>query len=629
MNCPQCQTENPIEARFCYNCGMPLVLHCAGCQTELPAGARFCTNCGRPVHASTEADDARLSRLVASAPLPLAQKVRAATHTAGERRVVTVLFADAVGSTALAERLGAETWMSIMNGAFDRISPPIYRYEGTIARLVGDGLWAFFGAPVAHEDDPVRAVQAALELLEAAREYADEVRREHGVKFAMRACLNTGPVVIGSVSDDLKYEYTAMGGTVNLAARLKFAAGPMTALVTESTYRFVGPLFVCADRGLIEVRGRSEPVRAYQVLERRAEPVQVRGLVMTGLESPMVGRDAELATLIKLCDVVRAGLGRAVLVVGEPGLGKTRLVSEWKLAVEAQHTSPPLWAEGRCLSYGQGLAYHLLSHLLRSIIGVPELAEEPEVRAKLHALCRDLFGDTMLDVYPFLAHLLMLRLEGEAMQRVQIRDPQAIQAQYVEAVRKLLRALAARRSLVLILEDLHWADPSSIGLLIKLLPLTSTGPILFCMVTRPERDAPGWKLVTAARESLGGSLTEITLGALSDADSRKLVGNLLEIEALPAQVRSLILKKAEGNPFFVEEVIRMLIDRGALIRQEGHWVAGAQIASVDIPDNLQSLLLARIDRLPEEVRHTLRVAAVIGRQFPVRVLSYVLEGDRS
>ena len=149
------------------------------------------------------------------------------------------------------------------------------------------------------------------------------------------------------------------------------------------------------------------------------------------------------------------------------------------------------------------------------------------------------------------------------------------------------------------------------------------------MVTRPERDAPGWKLVTAARESLGGSLTEITLGALSDADSRKLVGNLLEIEALPAQVRSLILKKAEGNPFFVEEVIRMLIDRGALIRQEGHWVAGAQIASVDIPDNLQSLLLARIDRLPEEVRHTLRVAAVIGRQFPVRVLSYVLEGDRS
>jgi predicted ATPase len=288
------------------------------------------------------------------------------------------------------------------------------------------------------------------------------------------------------------------------------------------------------------------------------------------------------------------------------------------------HGPPPIWAEGRCLSYGQGLAYHLLIDLLRSTIGVPDTAEEPDARAALVAFTQDLLGDSMMEVYPFLAHLLMIRLDDSESDRVHLLDPQALQAQYLAATRRLLGALAARQPVMLILEDLHWADPSSTELLIKLLPLASTAPILFCIASRPDRDAPGWRLVTAAREVLGGSLTEITLDSLSDRDSRQLVANLLEIEALPEHLRSLILKKAEGNPLFVEEVIRMLIDRGAIVRSDGGWVAGAEIETVEIPDNLQGLLLARIDRLPEEAKQTLRVASVIGRQFPVRVLEYVL-----
>ena len=625
MKCPNCHAENPAAARFCLHCGAPLSLRCSNCQTELPAGSRFCMNCGQPVYASTAADEARFTHLAAAAPNPLVEKVRAAAHLAGERRVVTVLFADVVGSTALAERVDAETWMAIMNGAFERITPAIYRYEGTIARLVGDGLWAFFGAPVAHEDDPLRAVRAGLELVEAARGYAEEMRRAHGIDFAMRACLNTGPVVVGAVGDDLKYEYTAMGGTVNLAARLKFAAPPMSVLITESTQRFVAPLFDAEDLGLIEVKGRTEPVRVYQVHGAKAEPGQLRGLV--GLQSPMVGRDAELATLLRLCEAVRAGLGRAVLVVGEPGLGKSRLIAEWKAAVATlEHGQQPLWIEGHCLSYGQGLAYHLLADLLRSLLGVPEAGEEPEARTALLALTTDLFGEGAVEVYPYLGHLLALKLEGEALERVRMLDPQALQTQYRTALRRLLVALAARRPMVLVLEDLHWADPSSTDLLAKLLPLVSRGaaPLLFCLVARTDRDAPGWKLVAAAREVLGGSLTEITLSALSEADSRRLVANLLEIEALPEPMRALILKKAEGNPFFVEEVIRMLIDRGAIVQRDEGWVAAANIESLDIPDNLQGLLLARIDRLPEEAKQTLRVAAVIGRQFPVRVLEYIL-----
>ena len=585
-------------------------------------------HCGQSLRTTTADDADRHTRLAATAPSSLIDKVRAVSDLSGERRMVTVLHADVVGSTALAEQLDIEAWATVINGAFDRIAPIIYLYEGTIAHIVGDALLAFFGAPVAHEDDPVRAARAALDLMEVVDSYAEFVHQEYGVEFAMRACLNTGPVLMGSVGDDLKYEYNPVGGVVNLATRLKFAAKPMAVLISENTYRFVEPLFDCVDLGTIEVKGRPEPVHAYQVIGSKVEPGQVRGLA--GLESPMVGRDTELASLVQLCETVRAGLGRAALIVGEPGLGKTRLIVEWKEVVSAKgHETSTQWAEGHGLSYGQGLAYHLIIDLLHSITGIPMGAEEPEICVLLQSFTEDLFDASVMEVYPYLCHLLSLQLEGKALEQVSSLDPQALQAQYLASLRRLFLALATRHPLVLILEDLHWADPSSIELLIKLLPLASEAPILFCFVTRPEQDTPGWKLVTAARDILGGSLTEITIEALSDLDSRQLVANLLEIEALPDNVRAHILQKAEGNPFFVEEVIRMLIDRGAIIQENGNWVAGAQIEEVDIPDNLQSLLLARIDRLPDEVKHTLRVASVIGRQFPLRVLEQILVGEKT
>lgn len=624
MQCPRCQTENPANARFCPNCGLALARKCSNCQSMLPPGARFCMHCGQPILEQTPADEDRLSRLTAAVPDPLVRKMRSAGDLSGERRTVTALLVDVVASTALAEQLDVETWTGLMNNAFDRIAPTVYRYEGTIARLLGDSLLAFFGAPVAHEDDAVRSVRAALEVIALAKQYAQEVERTHGIEFAMCACINTGPVVIGPVSDDLKYEYTAFGGAVNLTSRIKFAAQPMSVLVSENTYRFIAPLFESQDLGLIEVKGMSEPVRVHQVIAAKATPGRTRGFA--DLESPMVGRDSELTALLKLCEAVRVGLGRAALVIGEPGLGKTRLINEWRIAAEAEKAIPKgHWVVGRCLSYGQALAYHLLIDVLRAVIGVPETSGELETHAALLALTQDLFGEEMMKVYPYLGHLLSLKLEGEALERSQISDPQALQTKYLVAVRMLLQALAKRGPVVLVLEDLHWADASSTELLIKLLPLVSSEPILFCLVARPDRDAPGWKLVTAARELLGGSLTDIIMNALSDTDTRKLVANLLAIEALPERVRVLILKKAEGNPFFVEEVIRMLIERGVIAYRNETWVVGAKIEELEIPDNLQGLLLARIDRLPAEARHTLLVASVIGRNFPVKVLAQVLE----
>jgi predicted ATPase len=288
-----------------------------------------------------------------------------------------------------------------------------------------------------------------------------------------------------------------------------------------------------------------------------------------------------------------------------------------------------LWFEGRCLSFGQALPYHLLIDLIRSILRVPEAAGEPQTRAALLALSEDYLGEAASEVYPYLGHLLSLDVTGVTFDGLQLNDPQALRTQYLTAFRRLLQALSARSPIVLVLEDLHWADPSSIELLIETLSLASVAPILFCLATRPERDAPGWQLVTAARERMGGSLTELTLTPLSETNSRKLVSNILTVEALPEVVRTTILKKSDGNPFFVEEVIRMLIDRGAIVQVNGDWVAAKKIESVNIPDNLQGLLLSRIDRLPEEVKHTLRVASVIGRKFPKKVLAHVLGEEQS
>jgi len=607
---------------------------CPNCQTELPTGARFCMNCGQPIRASTELDQKRSERLAAAAPESLIEKARAARKVAGERRIVTALYLDVVNSTGLIAQLGAETWAQVLNQAFERCSAVIYNYEGTLAHVQEDELLAFFGAPVAHEDDPVRAIRAALDIKDLVHQYDQEVSQAHGCHFAVRLSLSTGPVTIGPVGDYLQYEYSALGGAINQVILVEAAKLPMAVLVTADTYRFIHPFFECTDLGEIEVENFTHSVHLYQVDGLKATPEASRGLA--GLNSPMVGRETELSSLLKLNQYLTAGLGRAVLILGEPGMGKTRLIAEWKAA--SQSGSKPFdfnWVEGRCLSYGQRLAYHLILSMLHSLIGLPGTSDEPEMRAALCTLLESFSKSPsassqvpgLLEVYPHLAYFLSLSLEEDEKEQIRNIEPQTFQAQVLAGIKSLLLAMAARQPLVLVLEDLHWADPSSVDFLIQLLPLATTSQILFCLVMRPERENPGWRLVTTARGLLGEGLTEINLSALSNSETRKLVANLLQIEALPEQTRALILKKAEGNPFFVEEVIRMLIDRKAIVRRQGKWHTEKNISSMEIPDNLQGLLLARIDRLPDEVKQTLRVAAVIGRQFPLKVLEMVISRE--
>ena len=586
-------------------------------------------NCGQPVAAASTADELRMKRMVSSAPQLLVEKAQAANRLSGERRIVTALFIDVVGSRMLTQKLGQHNAEEIIFAGLDIACPIVYRYEGTITHLQEDELLVFFGAPIAHEDDPIRAVRAALEVLSAIKAYAQTIKESHGVDFEVRISLSTGPVQTTPIGDDLQYTYSALGGSLNLAAHIEATKRSMCVMVSESTYRYIAPIFECFDLGQVETsvteHGAVQKIHMYEVKGLLSAPGQIRGLV--GLGSSMVGRLAELGTLIQLSQVVQAGLGRAVAIQGEPGIGKTRLIQEWKKTVE--ETTPPgtvRWLEGRCYSFGQEMAFHLVSSLLPSLIQLPVTTSEPERRAAFQNLVEKLFPNRsqQMEVYPVLGYLLGLKLEDEALERVRYLDAQAHFTQGQSAMRQLLIALAAQQPLIIILEDLHWADPSSVSFLSSLLNLAAGEPILFCLVMREEREAAGMDLVRAAREALGGRLNTINLTALNATESRQLVANLLEIEALPEATRDLILRKAEGNPFFVEEVIRMLIDRGAITQVNGSWLAGVDINEVDIPDNLQGLLRTRIDRLPDEVKQTLRIAAVIGRRFSLKVLAHIL-----
>ena len=607
MNCPNCQAENPDTAKFCMSCGTPLVLRCTNCQTELPPQARFCLNCGTKVETA-----------VPTPPPPPPPPEPPPAQMGGERRAVTIMFADISGFTAMSERMDPEQVRNLMNRCFDHLVPIVEKYEGTVDKFIGDEIMALFGAPIAHEDDPARALRVGLEMQAALRQF----NAEHNTDLGMHAGINTGLVIAGGIGSRGRRDYSVMGDAVNLAARLEDASERGEIFVGPDTYRLAAPLFDFEPLPPMALKGKAEPVQTYKLLGAKEQPGRLRGLA--GLVSPMVGRDKELQTLLELSEAVQAGAGRIAVIVGEPGLGKSRLLAEWQ-TVGGKGQGTVKWATGQCLSYGQGLAYHLLIDTLRSVIGVPAAAEEPETHVALKALTEELLGEEMMAVYPYLGHLLSLKLTGEAQEQVRILDPQALQNQYLAAMRRLLTAVAHHTPLAIVLEDIHWADPSSTDLLIKLLPLATEAPILYCCITRPDFDVPGWRLVTAVRDQTDIPFAELTLYTLSDDDSRQLITNLLEIDELPEHIRSVILKKAEGNPFFVEEVIRMLIDREAIVLENGRWLAQASIEQVDIPDNLQSLLLARIDRLPDQVKHTLRVASVIGRQFSVRVLEEVLQ----
>lgn len=526
----------------------------------------------------------------------------------GERRVVTALFCDVVGSTSIAEEMDPEDWGELLGEAITTMGNVVARYGGTIPEFGGDGMVALFGAPIAHEDDPYRAVRAGLDIIDAMRQAGGS----DGHRLEVRVGIHTGLAVVGDIEAGALSTYSALGDTLNVAARLQALAEPGSVVISDQTRRLLGGDIDARSLGPMPLKGREASVVVHEVLDVKEFDERRRGI--TGVTSPMVGRRSELDSLERATAMSAAGTGRVVAVVGEPGVGKSRLIAELG---RGRADADGLWAVGACVPYDDELPYHLVGSLIRSLAGVAG-SESNEVIGKGIDDLAERVG--VGEHGATLKRLIGLEGDYEEETADQLRD------EYSAALISVIAALArSERPIVLVCEDVHWADASSVDLMSELLVKVPTLPLMMLLLLRPDRGTPGWSLLETGRRELADSFTEISLRPLDDASSQSLVSNLLEIESLPPTLRRLVLDKAEGNPFFLEEVIRMLIESGLVENRDGRWVASRDSGSLEVPETIQGLLASRIDLLEPDLRHAGRVAAVIGRRFSAGLFDAVYD----
>lgn len=592
IECSSCGAENPDGARFCIACGASLVPACAACGAERPPGARFCPSCGTPFGEE------------------------AAPPTGQERRIVTILFADVTGSTELGERLDPERLQELLATYFQAMREELEAEGGTVEKFIGDAVVAAFGVPIAHEDDPARALRAALRMRRRLQQVNGGLQARFGVTLQIRTGVNTGEVL--AAIEPAPGEPMVTGDAVNVAARLEQSAEPGQIVAAERTARAARG-FRFHELGARDLRGKERPVPAV-VLEDVSSERAERGI--SGLTAPMVGREQEIALLRTLYERSAAeGRANLVTIYGDPGVGKSRLAREFVTAAEGLER-PPLVVRGRCLPYGEGITYWPLAEILKGLAGVrdsdpPDRTLERIVSLGASVLTTDVASD------PRAATAALAYTVGveDPESSFGAMEPREVRARIHAAWRSLFSALGTRSPVIAVIEDIHWADAALLDLLQELAERV-VGPVLFLCPSRPEitKRRPGW----------GGGIrnvSSLTLEPLSRDDADRLVGFLLEVEDLPATVHGRILERAEGNPFFLEEIVRHLIDEGHIVHEGGRWRAAADIGDVEIPDTVQGVLAARIDLLDATEKRALQRAAVVGRVFWPGPVGRLLNGD--
>jgi class 3 adenylate cyclase len=578
-------------------------MRCFQCGHENPGKAKFCNECAANLQTTH------------SSSTPQTEPIRTAFVSEPERKIVTALFSDLSGYTALTERLDPEQVKEITGRVFGGVKEIIAKYEGFIDRLLGDGVLAFFGIPKAHEDDPVRALRAALEIHEFVKGLSPRYEDRVGVPLSMHSGVNTGLVVTAEV-DPEKGSQGVAGDAVNLAARLSGLAGPEEILVGEETVRRTRGRFEFQDLGSKRVKGKAEPVAMFKLTSAKAQsPVQDRQV-----SSAMVGRDRELDRLeLQVMKVVN-GEGSVVNIIGEAGIGKSRLMAELRHREVIQKVT---LLEGRAISIGRNLSFYPLIDLLKQWAGISEEDSETAVFDKLDRTIRSIHPEQAEEILPFVATLMGMKLKGKYAERVQGIEGEALEKLIFKNIRELLIKGSERTPTVIVMEDPHWADRSSLLLLQSLFRLAEKHRILFINLFRPGY----WQGEDRSMEKIGELLPnhhiELNIQPLDQQAGEALIGNLLDIQGLPYTLRQQIIERSGGNPFFIEEVVRSLIDDGAIIRAGGSFEVTDKINSVVVPPTINDVLIARIDRLEEKTRELVKVASVIGRNFFDRVLKDV------
>ncbi len=528
----------------------------------------------------------------------------------GERRVVSVLMADIAGSTAIGERLGPERSKFLFDEVMRLMTAEIERYEGTVALLLGDGLLAMFGAPVAHEDDSERAVRAGLAIQRALATYAVEVREAYDIELGARIAVNTGPVVVSAGPGEDGRRYNALGDTVNVTARLQSLASQSEVTLGPQTAAQVRSCFELEELGETLIRGREAPVDSFRVVGE-LEPMRHRP------SEPLVGRQAELSVLSDVFERLADGIGAIVSITGEPGIGKSRLLFD---AVDPLRDRLRV-LEGRGLSYTDSFPYWPIRELLRDWLGIGQLASEARVRLDLKTALHGVFGDDP-EPYPFLASLLGLHPDAETSMLREFSG-EAISRRTGEVVAELLRRLAHERPLLVVLEDLHWADEPTLELVESLFSLTENEPLGLVMLYRTDREAGSWRMGERARQLYPHRYREVELRALDERSGEQLVDHLAA-GPLPDGVAAMLVQRAGGNPLFLAEAFRDQIERGTLRRDNGGWLATSD-APMEVPSLVQGVLQARLDRLDPAAREVVAVAAVIGRRFGTPLLEKLVD----
>jgi class 3 adenylate cyclase/tetratricopeptide (TPR) repeat protein len=603
MKCPRCHAENPAGTRFCGQCAAPFVSVCPSCGASNPPENKFCGQCAVAFDRSAQP---RLSP-EAYTPKHLAEKILTSKSALeGERKQVTILFCDIVESTRLAERLDPETMHELMDRALRLMAEAVHRYEGTVNQFLGDGLMALFGAPVAVEDHALRAVQAALAIRETLGGYSEQLKLERGVEIQLRIGLNTGLVVVGRIGDDLRMDYTAVGDATNLAARLQALAEPGGILVAETTHRLIEGYVRSEALGPMAIKGLEKPVAVFRITGRRRARRRFDVMAERGL-TPLAGRDRELQLLRDCLVRVKGGRGQTVAIVGEAGVGKSRLLHEFRRSLEGEKIT---WLEGHCTAYGQAAPYLPVLEVVRITFGVEEGDNQLQIEEKLRQGVRQLDG-ALEWVLPFLGELLTSRVDPT----LRHLEPKEKRKKTFEAFRALTAAGAHRRPLIIIQEDLHWIDNTSEDYLAFLVDSLTAIPALLVTTHRPGYSIR-WADKTYHRQ--------ITLNLLGEREVETMVTSLLGTGALPAELLRIVHEKAEGNPLFVEEITTSLQERGVLVPTSG-GVTWARSAAIEFPATVQDIIRARLDRLEDRVKRTAQTAAVIGREFGLGLLARISE----
>jgi class 3 adenylate cyclase len=552
VKCSQCQHENPPGSVFCLECGGRLAPACASCRTELPVGSKFCNKCGTPV--VTEAPtQSRFASLESYTPKHLAEKILTSKSALeGERKQVTVLFADLKGSMELLADRDPEDARKILDPVLELMMEGVHRYEGTVNQVMGDGIMALFGAPLAHEDHAVRACYAALRMQESVKKYAESVCHSHGVEVQIRVGMNSGDVVVRSIGTDLRMDYTAVGQTTHLAARMEQLAVPGSVLITADTLRLAEGYVEVRPLGPVRVKGLAEPVEAYEVTAAGTVKTRLQVAAARGL-TRFIGRDEEMEQLRHALEAARAGRGQVVAVVGEPGVGKSRLFYE---LLHSHRTRGWLVLESASVSYGRATAYWPVIELLRSYFKIAIGDDMRAVRVKVTGTLLTL-DHALQEALPAVLALLDALPPDDAFMRL---DPPERRQLTLSSLKRLFLRESQAQPLLLVFEDLHWIDSETQALLDSLVESLPSASILLAVNYRPEY-RHGWGGKTFYRQ--------IRIDPLPPESAEALLHALLGDDASLEPLSRLLIERTEGNPFFLEESVRMLIETGDLAGERG------------------------------------------------------------